>query len=210
MARYQFTSESVTEGHPDKLCDHVSDAILDAILTVDPRARVACETLAKTGMIVLAGEITTTARIDYPAVVRKTVRDIGYTSSRDGLRRRHLRGPRGRRAPEPRHRAGRDRGRGHAQGAGRRRPGAHVRLRVRRDAEPHARADRLRAPARAPARRGPQVEARSTSSAPTARRRSRCEYENDVPVRCDAIVVSTQHDEAVKHKTLREAIRRVS
>ena len=64
MARYQFTSESVTEGHPDKLCDHVSDAILDAILTQDKNARVACESLAKTGMVVVAGEITTTAIID--------------------------------------------------------------------------------------------------------------------------------------------------
>jgi peroxiredoxin len=76
MTRYQFTSESVTEGHPDKLCDHVSDAVLDAILAQDPKARVACETLAKTGMVVLAGEITTTARLDYPTIVRKTVAEI--------------------------------------------------------------------------------------------------------------------------------------
>src|SRR5579864_1880528 len=77
-ASYRFTSESVTEGHPDKLCDQVSDAILDAILTQDRKARVACETLAKTGMVVVAGEITTTARIDFPRVVRETVADIGY------------------------------------------------------------------------------------------------------------------------------------
>src|SRR5436190_21411993 len=85
MARYQFTSESVTEGHPDKICDQVSDAILDAILEQDPRARVACETLAKTGMVVLAGEITTRATVDYPTIVRKTVREIGYTSSAMGF-----------------------------------------------------------------------------------------------------------------------------
>src|SRR6185503_13558833 len=85
MARYQFTSESVTEGHPDKLCDHVSDAILDAILAQDKRARVACETLAKTGMVLVAGEITTTATIDYPTIVRKTVKDIGYVSSEMGF-----------------------------------------------------------------------------------------------------------------------------
>src|SRR5438445_10723341 len=81
MARYQFTSESVTEGHPDKLCDAVSDAILDAILAQDPRARVACESLAKTGMVVVAGEVTTTAWVDLPEIVRRTVRETGYTDS---------------------------------------------------------------------------------------------------------------------------------
>ena len=81
MARYQFTSESVTEGHPDKLCDAVSDAILDAILAQDPKARVACESLAKTGMMVVAGEITTTATIDVPSIVRRAVLEIGYNDS---------------------------------------------------------------------------------------------------------------------------------
>ena len=81
MSRYQFTSESVTEGHPDKLCDQVSDAILDAILAQDPKARVACETLAKTGIVMVAGEITTTAIVEIPTVVRQTVKDIGYTGS---------------------------------------------------------------------------------------------------------------------------------
>src|SRR5580692_8444178 len=85
MSRYRFTSESVTEGHPDKLCDQVSDAILDAILAQDPRARVACESLAKTGMVVVAGEITTTAIIDFAQVVRKTVKDIGYVDSSVGF-----------------------------------------------------------------------------------------------------------------------------
>src|SRR5579859_5644732 len=85
MSRYQFTSESVTEGHPDKLCDQVSDAILDAILAQDPKARVACETLAKTGMVVVAGEITTTGYVDMPVIVRQTVKDIGYTSSDMGF-----------------------------------------------------------------------------------------------------------------------------
>src|ERR1700760_2794150 len=85
MSRYRFTSESVTEGHPDKLCDQVSDAILDAILTQDPNARVACESLAKTGMVVVAGEITTTAWVDMPVLIRNTVREIGYTDSRVGF-----------------------------------------------------------------------------------------------------------------------------
>ncbi len=80
-----FTSESVSEGHPDKLCDAVSDAILDAVLAQDKHARVACETLAKTGMIVLAGELTTSAHIDFESIVRKTVIDIGYDNSDVGF-----------------------------------------------------------------------------------------------------------------------------
>src|SRR5947209_5215234 len=85
MSRYQFTSESVTEGHPDKLCDAISDAILDGILAQDPKARVACESLAKTGMVVVAGEITTSAWVDIPVIVRQTVKEIGYTESAMGF-----------------------------------------------------------------------------------------------------------------------------
>ncbi len=76
--RYLFTSESVTMGHPDKVADHISDAILDAMLAQDPKSRVACETLVKTGMVLVAGEITTTAIVDIPAVVRSTIKKIGY------------------------------------------------------------------------------------------------------------------------------------
>jgi S-adenosylmethionine synthetase len=85
MTDFLFTSESVTEGHPDKIADQVSDAILDAILTQDPKARVACETLVTTGMAVIAGEITTTARLDYPVIVRDTIREIGYDDSAKGF-----------------------------------------------------------------------------------------------------------------------------
>jgi len=80
-----FTSESVTEGHPDKLCDQVSDAVLDAILDKDPDARVACETAATTGLVLVMGEITTSAYVEIPAVVRETVRRIGYTSAAYGF-----------------------------------------------------------------------------------------------------------------------------
>jgi S-adenosylmethionine synthetase len=86
MARnFIFTSESVSEGHPDKMSDQVSDAILDAILAEDPHARVACETLFKTGMAVIAGEITTSAKPDYERVIRDTINEIGYTSSEMGF-----------------------------------------------------------------------------------------------------------------------------
>jgi S-adenosylmethionine synthetase len=80
-----FTSESVTEGHPDKVCDQVSDAILDAILVQDPMARVACESFATTGLVTVMGEITTTAYVDMPSIVRETVRDIGYTRAKYGF-----------------------------------------------------------------------------------------------------------------------------
>jgi S-adenosylmethionine synthetase len=85
MAGYLFTSESVSEGHPDKICDAISDAVLDACLTQDKRSRVACETLVKTGFVVVAGEITTNAQVDYPKLVRDTVREIGYTDSSMGF-----------------------------------------------------------------------------------------------------------------------------
>ena len=82
---YLFTSESVTEGHPDKVCDGVSDAILDAVLKQDPKSRVACETLVKTGMAVVAGEITTKATVNYADVVRDKIKRIGYTDSSIGF-----------------------------------------------------------------------------------------------------------------------------
>ncbi|MCU1370113.1 MAG: S-adenosylmethionine synthetase [Ilumatobacteraceae bacterium] len=85
MSRWTFTSESVTEGHPDKMADQISDAILDAILTQDSAARVACETLITTGLVVVAGEITTSAYVDFPAIVRKTVNGIGFDNGNVGF-----------------------------------------------------------------------------------------------------------------------------
>jgi S-adenosylmethionine synthetase len=85
MSDYIFTSESVSEGHPDKVADQISDAILDAIITQDPKSRVACETLVTTGMAVIAGEITTRAVVDYPKVVRETIKEIGYNDSAMGF-----------------------------------------------------------------------------------------------------------------------------
>lgn len=80
-----LTSESVTEGHPDKLCDLISDAVLDSILTRDPMARVACETMATTGLVVVMGEITTDCYIEIPQVVRDTIHGVGYTRAKYGF-----------------------------------------------------------------------------------------------------------------------------
>ena len=85
MPRRLFTSESVSMGHPDKVCDQVSDAILDAYLSVDPHSRVACETLVKTGFVVLAGEVTSRAHVELQPVVRQTILDIGYDDAASGM-----------------------------------------------------------------------------------------------------------------------------
>ena len=84
MSRYVFTSESVTEGHPDKICDQVSDAVLDALLAQDPASRVACETVVNTGLCIITGEVTTTARVDFNTLVRGVIADIGYSSAKAG------------------------------------------------------------------------------------------------------------------------------
>ncbi len=85
MTKFHFTSESVSEGHPDKLADQISDAILDAILTQDPKARVAAETLCSNNLVVLAGEITTNAKVDFEKVARQTINNVGYTKSEYGI-----------------------------------------------------------------------------------------------------------------------------
>ena len=85
MSKRLFTSESVTEGHPDKSCDQLSDAVLDALLAADPNSRVACETTCTTGQILIMGEISTTANIDIPAIARQTVCEIGYDDAAKGF-----------------------------------------------------------------------------------------------------------------------------
>src|SRR3989441_12421528 len=85
VREFLFTSESVTEGHPDKVADQISDSVLDAVLTDDPNGRVACETLITTGLVVVAGEITTDIYVDIPRLVRKTIADIGYTRAKYGF-----------------------------------------------------------------------------------------------------------------------------
>ena len=85
MEKFLFTSESVTEGHPDKICDQISDAILDAIMEADPNSRVACETATTTGLVLVMGEITTNAYVDIQKIVRETIREIGYTRGKFGF-----------------------------------------------------------------------------------------------------------------------------
>src|SRR5512142_653089 len=83
--KFFFTSESVTEGHPDKMCDQISDAVLDAIIKDDPMARVACETATTTGLVLVAGEITTCTYVDIPSIVRDTIRKVGYIDANFGF-----------------------------------------------------------------------------------------------------------------------------
>ena len=85
MERRLFTSESVTEGHPDKICDQISDAVLDALMEQDPMSRVACETSITTGLVLVMGEITTNAYVDIQKIVRETIREIGYDRAKYGF-----------------------------------------------------------------------------------------------------------------------------
>ena len=109
MARdeYLFTSESVTEGHPDKIADQISDAVLDSILAQDPVGRVACETLLTTGLVVVAGEITTSCYVDIPKIARETIKNVGYTRAKFGFDYETCGGHRRHRLAVARHRHGR-------------------------------------------------------------------------------------------------------
>ena len=142
--RHIFTSESVTEGHPDKIADQISDAVLDAVFAQDPTGRVACETLVTTGICIVAGEITTNCYVDVPKVVRETIKDIGYTDAAYGFDCDTCGVLTAIQTPVARHRHGR----GHRR---RRRPGPDVRLRLRRDAGTDAAADHAGAQAGAAA-----------------------------------------------------------
>jgi len=205
MSRYRFTSESVTEGHPDKLCDAVSDSILDAILTQDRRARVACETLAKTGMVVVAGEITTSAKIEFPQIIRETVKEIGYVHSDmgfDGATCSILTAIE-RQSPDIAQGVNEGEGMHKDQGAG----DQGLMFGYATDETPEL----MPAPiqyAHTLARTLAAVRKKKAVDflRPDGKTQVTLEYENDVPVRIDAIVVSTQHDEKVKYKQLREAV----
>ncbi len=200
---YLFTSESVSEGHPDKLCDQVSDAILDAILQQDPHARVACETIAKTGLIMLAGEVTTTARVDYEQIVRDTVNAIGYTSSEIGFDGATCAVINALGAQSPDINQGVDRARPEDQGAGDQglmfgyacnetdvlmpAPITYAHRLVKRQAE-------LRKNGALPWLR------------PDAKSQISFRYQDGQPVGVDAVVLSTQHNPDISQQTIREAV----
>jgi S-adenosylmethionine synthetase len=205
MSQYRFTSESVTEGHPDKLCDQVSDAILDAILAQDPKARVACESLAKTGMVVVAGEITTSATVDYGAVVRRTVREIGYTDSSMGFDAATCAVLTAVEQQSPDIAQGVTEGEGmhKEQGAG----DQGLMFGYATDETPEL----MPAPIQYAHQLAKQLakvrkDGKVDFLRPDGKTQVTLEYEDDLPLRIDAIVVSTQHDADVKHKTLREAV----
>jgi S-adenosylmethionine synthetase len=200
---YLFTSESVSEGHPDKIADQISDAVLDAILTQDKRGRVACETLVKTGVVVVAGEVTTSAWVDVEALVRKTVLDIGYDSSEMGFDGASCGVVNiiGKQSPDIAQ--GVDRKDEKKQGAGDQglmfgyatnetdvlMPAAitiaHRLVKRQADVRKKGKLSWLR---------------------PDAKSQVTLRYENHVPVGIEAVVLSTQHSDDVSTKTLREAV----
>jgi S-adenosylmethionine synthetase len=206
MRRYHFTSESVTEGHPDKVCDQISDAILDGILEQDPSARVACETMVKTGMAIVAGEITTSAWVDMPVVVRNTIKEIGYNDSAMGFDYETCAVLTAIEKQSPDISRGVTEGEGlfKEQGAG----DQGLMFGYATDETPelmpapisysHKLARRL-----AELRKSKKLD----WLRPDGKTQVTIEYEDNVPVRASAIVVSTQHHPDVKHKTITDAVR---
>lgn len=205
MSNHLFTSESVSEGHPDKVADQISDAILDAILTQDPLARVGCETMVTTGMAIIAGEITTTAWVDMPDVVRQTIRSIGYNSSAMGFDWQSCAVLTSIDKQSPDIAQGVNEGTGIDldQGAGDQglmfgyacnetkvlmpMPITYSHRLTKRQSE-------VRKSGRLPWLR------------PDAKSQVTIEYENNIPKRIDAVVLSTQHDESINYEDLKEGV----
>ncbi|MGC1460186.1 MAG: methionine adenosyltransferase [Steroidobacteraceae bacterium] len=200
---YVFTSESVSEGHPDKIADQISDAVLDAILAQDKRGRVACETMIKTGVVIVAGEVTTSAWVDVEALVRKTVLDIGYNSSEMGFDGAScgVLNVIGKQSPDIAQ--GVDRKDERKQGAGDQ--GLMFGYATNET-------DVLMPAAITLAHRlvKRQAEVRKKGKLPWLRPDAKSQvtlrYENDVPVGLEAVVLSTQHSDDISTKALREAV----
>jgi S-adenosylmethionine synthetase len=196
--RYLFTSESVTEGHPDKIADQISDSILDAILAQDPVGRVACETLVTTGLAIVAGEITTSCYVDFPSIVRETIREVGYTRGKYGFDSETCAVLSSIHGQSPDIAQGVDPG-----GAGDQ--GLMFGYACTETAElmpmPIMLAHKLV--------RGLSERRRDNSMdylRPDGKSQVSIEYDNGRPVRVDTIVVSTQHSPTVTNETLREDI----
>ena len=203
MTSHLFTSESVSEGHPDKIADQISDAVLDAILTQDPKARVACETFVKTGMVLVGGEVTTSAWVDIEEITRKTVREIGYVHSDMGFDADScaILNAIGKQSPDINQ--GVDRSSPEEQGAGDQ--GlmfgyASNETDVLMPA-PITYSHRL-------VKRQSEVRKNGTLKwlRPDAKSQVTFIYENNQPVAIDAVVLSTQHDESISTAELREAV----
>jgi S-adenosylmethionine synthetase len=205
MSHYLFTSESVSEGHPDKVADQISDSILDAILEVDPRSRVAAETLCNTGLVVLAGEITTKARIDYQSVARQTIKDIGYDNTDYGIDYKGCAVLVAYDTQSPDIAQGVDEGKGIDldQGAGDQ--GLMFGYAVRETPElmplPIALSHQLMLR---------QAQLRKAGKLkwlrPDAKSQVTVKYVDGKPSEIDAVVISTQHDPDIAHKALSEAV----
>ena len=203
MNEFTFTSESVTGGHPDKVADQVSDAILDEIIRKDRRARVACETMVTTGLVIVAGEITTTALIDIPALVRRTITDIGYTENAKGFDANNCAVVMAVDRQSPDIARGVDRGAAERQGAGDQ--GMMFGYACNETKElmpmPIAFAHRLC---------GRLTEAREKKVLPWLRPDGKSQvtvrYVDGVPREVTAVVCSAHHAENVKRKTLEEGI----
>jgi len=204
MSNYLFTSESVSEGHPDKVADQISDAVLDAILAQDPRARVACETMVKTGVAIVAGEVTTSAWIDLEAVTRKVIVDIGYNSSDvgfDGATCGVL-NLIGKQSPDINQ--GVDRKKPEEQGAGDQGLMFGYATSETKEMMPAAihLSHRLVEQQAKVRKKGKLKWLR-----PDAKSQVTLRYEDGKAVAIDAVVLSTQHDPSIKQKDLVEAVR---
>ena len=203
MSRYLFTSESVTEGHPDKICDKISDSLLDAYLEQDPKSRVAVETMVKTGFVVCGGEVTSKATIEIPKIVRKAITNIGYTDSSMGFDAETCGILAAVEQQSPDIARGVDSSASKEQGAGDQ--GLMFGFAVNETPQlmpmPIALSHKL-------ARRLTQVRKKNIIEGlrPDGKTQVTVEYEDDKPRRFDAVVVSTQHAESVKQRTLKDAI----
>ena len=206
MSNYLFTSESVSEGHPDKVADQISDAVLDAIIAQDPRARVACETMVKTGVAIVAGEVTTSAWIDLEALTRKVIIDIGYNSSEVGFDGETcgVLNLIGKQSPDINQ--GVDRKNPEDQGAGDQGLMFGYATNETKDMMPAAihYSHRL-------VEQQAKVRKKKNSPLPWLRPDAKSQvtlrYENGVATAIDAVVLSTQHDPDVKQKDLIEGVR---